>query len=99
MQPTLIFEEIKLRTAELGPQSSVPDLLGEMILQNNLEFALDEKDEIYEAYGRKATAYPYRQQNGYTRELTEKKVKAAVLENTWLKAVFLPEYEIGRAHV
>lgn len=92
MQPTLIFEEIKLRTAELGPQSSVPDLLGEMILQNNLEFALDEKDEIYEAYGRKATAYPYRQQNGYTRELTEKKVKAAVLENTWLKAVFLPEY-------
>ena len=36
MQPTLTFEEIKLRTAELGPQSSVPDLLGEMILQNNL---------------------------------------------------------------
>ena len=52
----------------------------------------DEKDEIYEAYGRKATVYPYRQQNGYTRKLSEQKVRTAVLENDWLKAVFLPEY-------
>ena len=92
MQPVLTFGEMKLRTVELGQQSSVPDLLGEMILQNNLKFELDEKDEIYEAYGRKATVYPYRQQNGYTRKLSEQKVRTAVLENDWLKAVFLPEY-------
>ena len=47
---------------------------------------------FYEAYGRKATVYPYRQQNGYTRKLSEQKVRTAVLENDWLKAVFLPEY-------
>lgn len=92
MQPVLTFGEMELRAAELGQQSSVPDLLGEMILQNNLKFELDEKDEIYEAYGRKATVYPYRQQNGYTRKLSEQKVRTAVLENDWLKAVFLPEY-------
>ena len=61
MQPVLTFGEMKLRAAELGQQSSVPDLLGEMILQNNLKFELGEKDEIFEAYGRKATVYPYRQ--------------------------------------
>lgn len=92
MGPTLIFEEMELRAAELGPQSSVPDLLGENVIQNRLEFSLDEEDEIYEAYGRRDTAYPYRQQNGYTRELVDKKVKTAVLENKYLKAVFLPEY-------
>lgn len=43
MQPVLTFGEMKLRAAELGQQSSVPDLLGEMILQNNLKFELGER--------------------------------------------------------
>lgn len=67
-------------------------MLGELILQNHLEFQLDEDEEIYEGYGRRANAYPYRQYNGYTRELSEREIKTAVLENDFLKAVFLPEY-------
>ena len=35
---------------------------------------------------------PYRQYNGYTRQLKEKEIQTAVLENRYLKAVFLPEY-------
>ena len=31
---------------------SVPNLGGGLILQNNLEFHLDENDKIYEGYGR-----------------------------------------------
>lgn len=62
-----------------------------MVLQNNLVFCLDEEDEIYERYGRRENAYPYRQFNAYGKELKEKTVKTAVLENTYLKAVFLPE--------
>ena len=48
MKPELRFETKKMMAASLGRESSLPDLLGEMILQNQLEFALDEEDEIYE---------------------------------------------------
>lgn len=92
MKPQLRFEEVTMRAAELGEQSCVPDLQGELVLQNQLEFRLDEDAEIYEGYGRRNNAYPYRQYNGYTRELRDKKIKTAVLENKYLKAVFLPEY-------
>ena len=50
MLPKLAFEKMKIRTASLGEQSSIPDLLGEVIQQNRLEFRLDEDDEIYERY-------------------------------------------------
>lgn len=88
----LRFETIKIQGADLGPQSSVPDLLGEHILQNHLEFRLEEDDEIYEGYGRRKNAYPYRQYNCYTRKLKEQEIRTAVLENKYIKAVFLPEY-------
>lgn len=88
----LKFEELNILSTELGEESSVPDLLGEVVLQNSLEFFLDEEDEIYEGYGRRENAYPYRQFNQYAAELEPKKVQAAVLENNYLKATFLPEY-------
>ena len=54
----LRFETKKIRVADLGKESCVPDLLGELTVQNNLEFHLDETDEIYEGYGRVKNAYP-----------------------------------------
>lgn len=47
MKPILKFESKKIRTSELGEESSVPCLLGEIVLQNNVEFHLEENDEIY----------------------------------------------------
>lgn len=91
-QSELRFENMKIRGAKLGEESCVPDLLGEHILQNHLEFCLEEDDEIYEGYGRRKNSYPYRQYSSYTRELKELEVRTAVLENQYLKAVFLPEY-------
>ncbi len=91
-RPELYFSTKKMRIASLGVSSSLPDLSGEHILQNDLEFRLDEEDEIYEGYGRCRNAYPYRQYNAYARELEVSEVKIAVLENTYVKAVFLPEY-------
>lgn len=88
----LRFETKQILAADLGEEACVPDLLGEHILQNHLEFCLDEEDEIFEGYGRRKNAYPYRQYNSYTRELKEKEVKTAILENQYLKAVFLIEY-------
>lgn len=92
MRPELRFETKKMRVAGLGKESCLPDLLGEKILQNELVFRLDEEDELYEGYGRRKNAYPYRQYNCYTRKLEERDVAVAVLENDCLRAVFLPEY-------
>ena len=88
----LRFEWKNMLAADLGEESCVPDLLGERILQNSLKFYLDETDEIYEGYGKVADSYPYRQRNNYTRQLKEKQIRTAVLENDQLKAVFLPDY-------
>ena len=92
MSTELRMEKRRMKLADLGEESCVPDLSGEVILQNQLKFRLGETDEIYEGYGRVKNAYPYRQRNGYTRRLGEKEVQTAVLENRYLKAVFLPEY-------
>ena len=92
MKPQLEFKKRSIRAASPGETGSVPDLLGELILQNQLEFNLGEEDEIYEGYGRRPNAYPYRQYNSYTRKISEREIQTAVLENDFLKAVFLPEY-------
>lgn len=92
MKPQLRFEQQKMRVSPVGEEASVPDFLGSKIMQNNLEFELDETDEIYEAYGKCSNSYPYRQYVSYNRELMEQDVKTAVLENDFLKAVFLPEF-------
>ena len=92
MSTDVRIEKRRMRIATLGKEACVPDLSGEVILQNQLKFRLGEEDEIYEGYGRVKNAYPYRQRNGYTRELSEQEVMTAILENRYLKAVFLPEY-------
>ena len=52
MTSELRFETKKIRIADLGQESCVPDLLDGLTMQNSLEFHLDETDEIYEGYGR-----------------------------------------------
>lgn len=92
MTSELRFETRKIKGADLGQESCVPDLLGNLTGHNQLEFHLDETDEIYEGYGRTERAYPYRHRNTYTRKLKEQEVQTAVLENRYLKAVFLPGF-------
>ena len=75
----------------LGKEASVPDLVGGLILQNDLEFHLGEEDEIFEGYGSTFNSYPYRQYNGYSNELECAELEVAVLENDFLRAVFLPQ--------
>ena len=47
MVSELRFETKKIRMADLGKESCVPDLLGELTMQNQLEFHLDEKVLIH----------------------------------------------------
>lgn len=90
MKATLTFEKKIFRVGIPEQEATVPDLIGGLILQNNLEFHLEEEDEIYEGYGRRRNSFPYRQFSCYSRQLEEKELETAVLENDYLKAVFLP---------
>lgn len=92
MHPTLTFETAYMKTAPKGPEASVPNLTGMENMQNKTAFYLDEDDEIYEAYGMLTNSYPYRDYTCYTRECGIHPVKTAVLENEFLRAVFLPEF-------
>ena len=91
MKPILKFKTEKYRVCSLGNECSVPDLLGTRILQNNLEFHLEENDEIFEGYGTLTSSYPYRQYNCYQAKPEEKEMKTAILENDYIRAIFLPE--------
>lgn len=92
MLSTLKFETVYLKTASKGSEASVPNLLGMDNMQNKTEFHLDLDDEIYEAYGKLDNSYPYSDYTCYTRECSLHPVKTAVLENEYLRAVFLPEF-------
>lgn len=91
MRSTISFGTQSIQMGKLNAESSVPDLIGGLILQNELEFHLEEGDEIFGGYGRRKNSYPYRQFSCYSRELEISEVKTAVLENDYLKAGFLPE--------
>lgn len=92
MKAELTFETKKMFISDLGSEASVPDLAGGLILQNNLGFHLEEDDEIFQGYGRVKNSFPYRQFNCYNRKLEKREIKTAVLENDFLRAVFLPEF-------
>lgn len=92
MKPQLAFSEISMEVSDLGPESVLPDILGEYNIQNKTNSILNEYEEIYEGYGQLKGVYPYRQQNTYNRKLKPAEVPVAILENGYLKATFLPTY-------
>lgn len=84
-------ESRRVRMAELGPENPLP-MVGEP-LQVPVSFDASVPREIVERAG---TGYPrclhpYRAQDGYSRVRIERELRAVVLENERLTAVFLPE--------
>lgn len=90
MKPELRFEMLHIRRSYLK-DSPVPALVGGKVLQNSVLFQLGEDEELYEGYGTRETSYPYVQQDGYTRKLHQHEERTAILENDFLRAVFLPD--------
>lgn len=87
------FEDYVMPAADLGVENPLPDLKTKKGL--GLSFALTERVDKSESVnfgeGFIKTTIPYKQQDGYTRERKMKKFKAAIIENDYLRAIFLPE--------
>ena len=89
MKTKLTFTEMVFRGVQPLDQSSVPAMLDNHIIQNQLHFNLNEYEEIYEGYGLLKSSYPYTQQDGYDRSLSDVIYSVAILENDYLCATFI----------
>lgn len=84
---------MSILSADLGEESSLPPISEKLSLEDiSNEFHLEEDDGLFINYGVMECAYPYRYQDMYNRSLTEKEYDTAVLENDFLKAVFIPAF-------
>ncbi len=90
MKPQLRFETLLTSGCLTGDASPLPDLLGSPNLQNKTAFYLDEHDEIFEGYGKVKNSFPYCHYTAYRRNTEPLQLPCAILENNFLRAVFLP---------
>ncbi len=79
--------------AEMGKENPLPDIKNVSYIHAKIETteAVPAEDRKYISKGMNNTLLPYTRQDGYNRQRTEKSFNAVVLENNFLKAVFLPE--------
>ena len=88
---TLKFERYKIPSAIMGGESSLPPIAVKLSLSDiSNRFRLDESDGLFINYGIEESAFPYRSQDLYSRELYPAEYECAVLENAHLKATFFP---------
>ncbi|MGL4737098.1 MAG: DUF5107 domain-containing protein [Cellulosilyticaceae bacterium] len=90
IQSTLKLDTMKVKVSPWQQSATVPFLSSLSIMQNHLVRDLDGADPLDVGYGTIGTYYPYTQQNLYSRALSETDVEIAVLENAFLKAIFVP---------
>ena len=85
-------EHITLPAAELGEPNPLPDILNNTYIHAGYEMTDRIRPEDAEGIGKGMipTMLPYLTQDGYTRERTVRDIPAVVLENRFLRAVFLP---------
>lgn len=90
----LIFTEIPLMGAAVGGENPMPDLKNVSYIHATFQTTerVTEEDRKYFGAGKIDTLLPYLSQDNYTRERSLRNYKAAILENEFLRAVFLPEF-------
>lgn len=89
---TLEFVSFDMPCQDMNGVSSLPALSKLNYWHRNGDSGLSEDDGLFIGYGHVPSAFPYRMQDMYTRELKSGKMNGVVLENSFLKAVFLPEW-------
>lgn len=90
---TLQIKPITLLAASLGEVNPMPDLKNVSYIHSKFHTTsrVSEEDQKWFGKGRIDTLLPYLSQDGYDRTLKDTVFQAAVLENEWMRAIFLPE--------
>ena len=83
--------EVLLPSAKFNGESTLPSLYEMSNVQGLTRSALDEDDELFVGYGFLPSIFPYRMQDLYDRSEELTPYVGVVLENQYLKALFLPE--------
>ena len=88
----LRFEAVELRSASLLCEDLIPDIRGVGgTTPIRIAESVPRDSGMFIGEGEVCSALPYTMQAFYDRELKTKTYRAAVLENEFLKAIFLPE--------
>jgi len=87
---TLTFRDQSFKSAKLGEESTLP-LITDLVETPSVAASdLSEDDGLYISYGSVRSSFPYRSQDNYSRELFDTVYPCAVLENEYLRALFMP---------
>ena len=91
---SLRFEDFEIPSAKLGKLNPLPDLSANQDTHANI--AIDEEtvspeESKYMGWAKVNSILPYMIQDGYDRKKKPKQWHAAILENDFIKAVFLPQ--------
>ena len=87
------FEKLRMPAASLGEPNPLPDIKNVSYIHAGYEMTerVSEQEKKYIGKGMIPTLLPYQLQDGYDRDKQPRDFEAAVLENGYLRAVFLPE--------
>ena len=85
----LHFEDFTIRGHRVGKASWFPAV--RELIKSEISAELDEDDGLFIGYGMMSDGLPYTIQDDYDRPEEDLTFQAAVLENEYLKAIFLPE--------
>ena len=83
--------EVLLPSARFNGESTLPSLYEMSNIQGLTRSALDEDDELFVGFGFLPSIFPYRMQDLYDRSEELTPYVGVVLENDYLKALFIPE--------
>ena len=92
MASTLRQITFKMPCQDMNGTSSLPALAKLNFWHRNGDSGLSEDEGLFIGYGHVPSAFPYKMQDMYTRELHEREMDGVVLENEFLKATFLPRW-------
>ena len=87
------FEEYIMPAAAMGSMNPMPDIKNVSYIHAGYEITdkVREDEKTHLGKGMISTMLPYKMQDGYDRDKKERKFKAAILENDFIRAIFLPE--------
>lgn len=86
----LYTDKLDAKCVDIGPESTLPSLRTVNLRDEDMQSDLPEGDGLYLKYEFLKSIFPYRFQDNYTRDLNGAPPKTVVLENEYLRAVFVP---------